>query len=138
MRQATFLPHFSSATGVCKWCDYTLPIFRILDLAGLAASRCLRVRPACIVFFLFLCWVANGKQGGGMMRSSIGCWIVVAMDRLCRSHTISILQRIVKATKAATWSHPSALFSIIGTKLSGVRGCSPIFCRAVIASSWYS
>ncbi len=30
------------------------------------------------------------------------------------------------------------LFSIIGTKLSGVRSGSPIFSRAVIASSWYS
>ncbi len=45
----TFLPHFSSATGVCGWCDYTLPLFRILGLAGiLAASGCLRVRPAWI------------------------------------------------------------------------------------------
>ncbi len=25
--QATFLPHFSSATQVCGWCDYTLPLF---------------------------------------------------------------------------------------------------------------
>ncbi len=24
--QATFLPHFSTATGVCRWCDYTLPL----------------------------------------------------------------------------------------------------------------
>ncbi len=45
----------------------------------------------------------------------------------CRSRTIFILRRTVKATKAATWSHSSALFSIIGTKLSGVRGCSPSF-----------
>ncbi len=60
-----FCPHFSSGTGVCRWCDYTLPLFRILGLAGiLAASGYLRVRPAWIVFFLFHCWVANGKHGG--------------------------------------------------------------------------
>ncbi len=75
---------------------------------------------------------------GGMARSGIGCWVAVAMSRPCRSRTISILRRIVRATKAATWSHPSALFSIIGTKLSSVRGDSPIFSRVVIASSLYS
>ncbi len=56
----------------------------------------------------------------------------------CRSRAISILWCIVRATKAATWSHPSALFSIIGMKQSDVRGGSPIFSRAVIASSQYS
>ncbi len=56
---------------------------------------------------------------GGMVRSGIGigCWVVAAMGRPCRSHAISILGRIVRATKAATWSHPSVLFSIIGIKL---------------------
>ncbi len=63
-------------------------------------------------------------------RSGIGCWVAVAMGCPCRSHAISILQRIVRVTKAATWSHPSALFSI--------RGGSPIFSRVVIASSRYS
>ncbi len=60
----------------------------------------------------------------GITRSSIVCWVAAAIGRFCRSRTISILQHIVKATKAATWSHPSALFSIIGSKLSGVRDCS--------------
>ncbi len=97
-----FCPHFSPATGVCGWCDYTLPLFRILGLAGiLAASGCLRVRTAWIVFFLFRCWVANGKHGGGVARSSIGCWVAAATGRHC--HAISILRHIVKATKATTW-----------------------------------
>ncbi len=68
-----------------------------------------------------------------MLGSGIGCLVEATMDRLCRSLAISILQRIVKATKAATWSHQSTLFSMIGTKLSGVRGCSSISCRVVIA-----
>ncbi len=55
-----------------------------------------------------------------MVRSGIECWVVATVGHVCRSHTISILQCIVKATKAVTWSHPSALFGIIGTKLSGV------------------
>ncbi len=53
---------------------------------------------------------------GGVARSGIGCWVAVAMGRPYHSRAISILQRIVRATKTATWSHPSALFSIIGTK----------------------
>ncbi len=58
-----FCPHFSSATGVCGWWDYTLPLFRILGLVYiLAASKCLRVRPALIVFFLSCCRVTNGKH----------------------------------------------------------------------------
>ncbi len=118
---------------------YSTFFFRILGLAGiLAASGCFRVRPAWINFFLFCCCVANSKHRG-MARSGIGCWASVAMGRLCRSCAISILRRIVKTTKAPTWSHPSTLFSIIGIKLSGVRGCSqPISCRVDIASSRYS
>ncbi len=63
----TFCPHFSSATGVCGWCDYTRPLFRILCLAGtLATSGCLRVRSAWFIFFLFhYCWVANANTMGG-------------------------------------------------------------------------
>ncbi len=48
------------------------------------------------------------------------------MGRLCHSHHISILRRIVRVTKTATWSHLSTLLSIIGTKLSDVRSYSPI------------
>ncbi len=69
------------------------------------------------------------------MRSSIGCWVVAAIGCLCRSFTNSILWCIVKATKAAIWSHPLAIFNIIGIKLSRVRGYSPISCRVVITSS---
>ncbi len=109
---------------------------RISGLDGKLAARCLWSGPAWIVF-CFRCWVADGKNEG-MARSGIGCWVAAAMGRSCRSHAISIWRRIVRATKSATWSHPSALFSIIGTKPSGVRGGLLIFCRAVIASSQYS
>ncbi len=69
-----FCPHFFFATGVCGWCDYTLPLFKILGLAGiLAASKCLRVRPAWIVF-LFCCWVANWV-GGGWRGPALGLWL---------------------------------------------------------------
>ncbi len=63
-----FCPHFSSATWVCGWCDYTLPLFRILWLGGKLAARCLQSRPAWIVFFCFRCWVADGKNGRGEWR----------------------------------------------------------------------
>ncbi len=60
-----FCPHFSSAIGVSGWCDYTLPLFIILDIAGIsAATECLQVRPAWIIFFLFLCWIANTLGAG--------------------------------------------------------------------------
>ncbi len=110
---------------------------RISGLDGKLAAGCLRSGPAWIIF-CFHCWVADGKKGGVMARSGIGCWVAAAMGRPCCYHAISIFRRIVRVTKAATWSHPSALFSIIGTKLSGIRGGSPIFSRAVIASSRYS
>ncbi len=61
--QATFLPHFSSATQVCGWCDYTLPSFRDLRISGLGgelAAGCLWSRPAWIVF-CFRCWVTDAK-----------------------------------------------------------------------------
>ncbi len=105
----------------------TLSLFRILDLSGKLAARCLQSRPAQIIF-CFCCWVADGKEGG-MARSDIEWWVAAAMGRICRSHAISILRRIVRATKAATWSHPSALFSIVRAKPSSVRGCSPISYR---------
>ncbi len=76
----SFCPNFSSATGVCGWCDYTLPQFRILGFAGiLAASGCFRVRPAWIVFFLFCCWVANGKHKGG---SKVLHWVLSLLSYL--------------------------------------------------------
>ncbi len=51
--------------------------------------------------------------GGEMARSGIGCWVAAVMDYPCRAN----LRRIVRATKVATWSHPFALFSIIGTNV---------------------
>ncbi len=33
-----FCPHFSSTTGVCGWCDCTLPLFRILGLTSILAA----------------------------------------------------------------------------------------------------
>ncbi len=86
--------------------------FGISGQGGELAARCLRSRPAWIVF-CFHFWVDDGKNEG-IPRSGTGCWVAVAMG--CRCRAISILQRIVRATKRATWSHPSVLFSIIGTK----------------------
>ncbi len=94
-----FCPHFSSATEVCGWCDYTLPLFRIFGLGVILTARCLWSRPAWIVFFFLRCWVASGRHGRGMARSVIGCWVAAAMGRLSRSCDISILRRIVSATK---------------------------------------
>ncbi len=61
-------PLFSSATGVCGWCDHTIPLFRILGLASiLAASGCFRGdQPGSS----FPCWVVN-DQHEGMARSGI-------------------------------------------------------------------
>ncbi len=135
--QAIFLPPFllcySSVWTVRLHSSLVLGSIRISGLDGKLAAGCLRSGPAWIIF-CFRYWVADGKNRG-MARSGIGYWVVAAMGRSC---TISILWRIVRATKVATWSHPSALFSIIGTKLSGIRGGSPIFSSAVIASSRYS
>ncbi len=114
-----FCPHFSSATEMCWWCNNTLPLFRILGSGVILASRCLWSRPTRIIFFSVARLLTANM--GGMVRSGIGCWVAAAMGHLCRSRIISILQPIVKATKAATWFHPSALFSIIRTKLAGVR-----------------
>ncbi len=132
--QATFLPQFllcySSVWTMRLHSPFVSGLIRISGLDGKLAAGCLQSGPAWIV--CFRCWVADGKNGG-MARSDIGCWVAVAMGCPCRA--ISILRRIVRATKAATWSYPSALFSIIGTKLSGVRGGSPIFSRVVIITS---
>ncbi len=87
--------------------------FGISGLGGKLAAGCLRSRPTWIIF-CFCCWVADGKNGEGGWG-----WVAAVMVRYSRA--ISILRRTVRATKAATWSHPSVLFSIIGTKLSGVR-----------------
>ncbi len=82
--QTTFLSHFSSATQVCGWCDYTLPSFRDQSgsqdsgLDGKLAAGCLQSGPTWIVF-CFRCWITDGKNGGGMARSGIGCWVVAAM-----------------------------------------------------------
>ncbi len=61
-----FFHYLPSLTKVYKWCDYTLPLFRILSLGVILASRCLWSRPAWIVFFLFCCWVTKDKQRGGV------------------------------------------------------------------------
>ncbi len=78
------------------------------------------------------------NTGGGMMTSGTGCCVMADIVRLCHSYTNSILWCVIKVTKATTWSHSSAILSIIGTKLSSVRGCSSISCRVVITSSQYS
>ncbi len=89
----SFCPHFSSATEVRGWCDYTVPLFRILGLGVILAARCLWSRPAWTFFFFLPCSVDNSKHGGGA-RCGIGCCVVVvAIGRLCRSCAISILQR---------------------------------------------
>ncbi len=70
-------PHFSSATQVCGWCDYTLPSFGInqdlgiSDLGGKLAARCLRSRSAWIVF-CFRCCVADGKTVGVWRGPALG------------------------------------------------------------------
>ncbi len=116
--QATFLPPFllcySSMRMVRLHSPFVSGSLRISGLDGELAAGCLRSGPAWIVF-CFRCWVADSKNGG-VARSGIGSWVAAAMGRPGRSHAISILRHIVRATKAATWSHPSALFSIIGTK----------------------
>ncbi len=62
-----------------------------------------------------------------MAMFGIGYWVVASIDRLCHSRTISIVRSTVKATKAATWSHPSALFSIIGTRCLVEEAVHPSF-----------
>ncbi len=53
----------------------------------------------CLLLLLLGCW---WQKWEGMAMSGIGCWVAAAMGRPCRSCTISILRRIVRATKAAT------------------------------------
>ncbi len=64
--------------------------------------------------------------------SSVFCQIFL------KSYVHFCLQTYSPCPRHYSWSHPSALFSIIGTKLSNVRGCSPISYRVIITSSWYS
>ncbi len=131
LRQATFLHPFllcySSVWMVQLLSPFVLGLIRISGLDGKLAAGCLRSGPAWIVF-CFHCLVANGKNEG-IARYGIGCWVGAAMGRTCRSCAISIMRRIVRATKVDTCSHPSVLFSIIETKLPGIRGGLPIFSR---------
>ncbi len=64
---------------------------RISGLDGKLAAGCLRSGPALIIF-CFNCWVADGKNGGGMARSGIGCWVAAAMG-ICSGMTVSNLLR---------------------------------------------
>ncbi len=101
-------------------------------------ARCHLSWPAWIVFCFFRCWIANGKHGGEMARSGIGCW-VAAIGHLCHSHAFSpYCDALSKQLRQPSGPILPALLGMIGTKLSGVRGCSPIFCRVVITSSRYS
>ncbi len=90
--------------------------------------------PAWIIYFH--CWFTSGNQ---RMDGEVQHWVLGSGSywlSLLLLRTNSILWCVVKTTKVAIWSHPSALLSMIGTKLSGVRGCSFISCRVVITSSW--
>ncbi len=74
----------------------------ISGLNGELSAGCLRSGLAWIVF-CFHCWVADGKNGG-IAKSGIGCWVVVAvaMGRPCRSRAISILRHIVRTNRDLT------------------------------------
>ncbi len=87
--QATFLPPISPLLLKCADGATTLSLhfgidqdLRISGLDGELVAGCLRSGPAWIVFF-FRCWVADGKNGGGMARSGIRCWVAAAMGRPC-------------------------------------------------------
>ncbi len=131
MGQATFLPPFllcySSVWMMRLHFPFVLGLIRISGLDGKLAAGCLRIGSAWIVF-CFRCWVADDKNGG-MASLALGAgwrrlWAAPALSPSCGA-----------LSKSATLSHLSGLFSIIETKLSGVRGSLPMFSRAVITSS---
>ncbi len=133
LRQATFLPPFLHCLQACVDGATTLLFFWILYLSVSGCQISLRQTSLYRLLLPLLgCGLLITNIGGGMVNSG------VAMGRLYHSYNISILWCIVKATKATTWSHPSAFFSITVTKLSKVRDCSLISCRVFIASSRYS
>ncbi len=95
-----FLLHYSSVRTMRLHSPSVLGSIRISGLGGKLAAGFLRSRLAWIVF-CFHCWVADDKNGGdGDVRHC--CWVVAAMGHPCHSRAISILRRIVRATKAAT------------------------------------
>ncbi len=108
----------------------------ILGLGGELAAGCLRSRPAWIVF-CFHCWVTDGKDGGRWRGLALGAgwrWLWAAPAIPALSPSCGALPERQKRP-----SGPILLcFSIIGTKLCGVRDSLPVFCRVVIASSRYS
>ncbi len=122
--QATFLPNFFFPYSLVRphsaACIHGCSVIGCYLMLSLTSLDC----------FFFCCWVTSSA----LARSSIGCWVAIATGGLCHSHTNSILWCIVKVTKMATWSLPLALLRMIGTKLSSLRGSSPISCRVVITS----
>ncbi len=105
-----FCPHFSSATWVCGWCDYTLSSLIISGLDGGLAAGCLRSRPAWIVFFCFHCWVADGKneKGDGDVRhwaaSGAGWRRLWVAPALSQSYSLFlIVKKVILFIFGARW-----------------------------------
>ncbi len=137
--QATFLPPFlcySSVRTVRLHSPFVSGSLRISGLDGKLAAGCLRSGSAWIVF-CFHCWVADSKNG---VDDEVWHWVLggggygppLPLPRYL--HLAVHCQSDKSGHQVPSFAH----FSIIGTKLSGVRGSSPIFSRAVIASSRYS
>ncbi len=140
LEQATFLPPFLLCYSSVRMLRLHSPF--VLDRSGSQVEMVNWLPHVSEVD-----WPGSSSASvAGLLRAKMGGngkirhWVLGGggYGRPCRSHAITILRCIVRATKAATWSHPSVLFSIIGTKLSGIRGGSLIFSRAVITSSRYS
>ncbi len=78
--------------------------------------------------------MANTREWWGLVLGAVWQRLLAASATPALTPSCGALS---ERLKAATWSHPSTLHSIIGTKVSSVRGCSPIYCRVVITSSKY-
>ncbi len=117
--QATYCPISFFLT--C-WCNLILSLW--LMVMFLLTAFWFQSCPVWTIFFHY--WVSSSRHGR-MARSVVGCWMARAIGHLYRSHTYFIPRRIVIVTKAAIWSHPLTLLSMVGLLTHLLQGIHHTF-----------
>ncbi len=135
--QENFLPPLPSL--LIHWCNYILSCLDSWFWCCHLLSDVDVDHPGSSSSFSSVAGLLVANMGGGdgevwhWVLGASGYW--TSLPLLCQLHFVAYYQR----DKAPICSYPSVLFSMMGTKLSGVRGSSWISCRVVIPSfqnSW--